>query len=253
MRSKLFSLFAVLVVTMLAFATPTEAATYSLVIDDTATPHPVDVIFDEKDITPGYTSNYQVSIDNRLPTNAKLTLDSTVESAPQSSSLLDEIIFTISYNGDILTSGKHSSAELTNQELICVPAQSLDVLDIQLKFNESASNALQATSFGLLFNFSVTDEACSITSDGDDGGPKWPLPPNTGEENILPPTNENSVVLYSSIGVIIVSLFFTLLFGLLVLFGKKRREEDDAKRPNSKPVYTPKTKGGLEIGRDKKR
>jgi hypothetical protein len=181
-----------------------------------------------------------------------LKLGSTVEDTPQGSRLLDEMTFTIIYNGDTLTSGKHLSDELTNQELVCIPAKSMDSLDLRLDFNKDAGNDLQATNFKLLFNFSVTDESCgSAPIDGADGGPKWPLPPNTGDETALPPTNESSVVFYSSVGVIVVSLFLTLLFGLLVLFSK--RKKDGSKKDPRRPVYTPKRKGGLKIVHDKKR
>jgi hypothetical protein len=246
MKGKLFRLFAALLVAALSVSNPAAAATYNIVIDGKSASHPVEIVFDESDIAPGYSNTYHVGIENRLPSGALVKLSSTVEDVAQGSPLLDEVTFSFVYNSQILTAGKHLTAGLTDQELVCVAPNSVDSLDLKLDFDRDAENNLQATSFKLLFNFVVTDQGCN--SSGANGGPKWPLLPNTGQKTVLPPTYESSTVFYSSIGLIAVSLFFTLLFGFLVLV--RRRKDDGKEQP--KPVYTPKRKGGLEIGHGKK-
>ncbi|MDR0591105.1 MAG: hypothetical protein LBG75_00880 [Candidatus Nomurabacteria bacterium] len=239
MKLRLYGLTVAAFTIALLSSAPVSAADATITISNATTSHPVEMIFDEHDIVPGFSSTYEVAIDNRLSSLAMVKLDSTAEDLPAGSDLLKYVTFAVYYNGEQITAGKHLSPGLTDRELICVAPHTRDKLDLKVDFDKSAGNGLQATNFKLLFNFSVSEvQSCA-------GFDSAPLPPNTGG-TVLPPTKEGTTILKTSIGLIVGSLFLTLLFGLLVLFSRKK-DDDDKK----KPIYTPKRRSGLEIKHEK--
>ncbi|GHU08168.1 hypothetical protein FACS189431_3930 [Alphaproteobacteria bacterium] len=216
------SITLVSIAVLATFSAPVAlAADHIIRIDDTNISHNQDIIFDEQNIGPGFSENYNIRVDNQSSGAVKISLHDIVEDSGNTLTL-DELEMKLLYNNIVLIA--IGPQQKTANDFICVGSYIDEQFALNVSLNSTLGNEYQDRSFYVEITFRADAAECENTLPGEVGtiiepfkGTNLPLLPNTGEGRDF---------YYFLYGAVIFSTLLTMLFLILFIIARRRKKED---------------------------
>ena len=206
---KLISSLIIMVIVLIS-TSKVNAASYTLVVDDSSLTKNQNIVFEEANIGPGFNKDYEIIVQN---ISSKVMRTRLVDIQVLSSSiLLDQTQLAFIKNNITISEGTYDSVEFKNCELLCNDLGKTENIKVNMNIPTNLTNIYQGLSFKLQFNFEVYESHL----DCEENQIKNPdvLLPQTGESTLI------YTILYT---IIIVSFISMVLF--IILIKKEKKHE----------------------------